>query len=105
MNDRDAKLDRVEQALWQASPPAATPPSQPVEVWRANVMRAVRLAAPEQEAALLDLSWLRLQRAAMAAVIVAAVSWLATQVWAPVRDSDLLKAAWVQSMAETWNLE
>jgi hypothetical protein len=105
MKDRKAKLDRVEQVLWQASPPAAPPATQPVEVWQANVMRSVRLAASGPEAALFDLSWLRLQRAAVAAVVVAAVGWLTVWIWAPVRDSDLAKAAWAQSVAETWNLE
>jgi hypothetical protein len=105
MNERKSKLDRVEQALWQAPPPAPPPPAQPIEVWQANVMRAVRLATPEAEAALLDLSWLRLQRAAISAVVVAAVGWLVVLVWAPLRDSDLARAAWRQSVAETWNLE
>jgi len=105
MNDRKVKLDRVEQALWQASPPAAPPATQPVEVWQANVMRAVRLATPEAEESLLDLSWRRLQRTAIAAVVVAAVGWLTVWVWAPVRDNDLAQAAWQQSVAETWNLE
>lgn len=105
MNDRRTKLDRLEQALWQAPPPAAPPSAQPVEVWQANVMRAVRLAVPEPEGSLLDLSWLHMQRAAIAAVVVAAVGWIAAWVWAPVRDSDLAQAAWHQSVAETWNLE
>ena len=105
MNDRKLKLDRVEQALWQAPP--ATPPSAPVppiEVWQANVMRAVRLAAP-QRASLLDLPWFMLQRAAVTAVVVAALGWLAAQIWLPIRDSDLAQAAWTQSVAETWNME
>ena len=105
MNERKTKLDRLEQALWQASP--ATPPSAPmppVALWQANVMRAVRLAAPETESRL-DLSWLKLQRAAVAAVVVAAFGWIAALVWAPVHDSDLAQAAWTQSTSETWNME
>lgn len=106
MNERKMKLDRLEQALWQA-PPAVPPavPAQPIEVWQANVMRAVRLAVPDPEESLLELSWLRLQRAAVAAVVVAALSWVAAWTWAPVRDSDLAQAAWTQSVSETWNLE
>ena len=105
MNERKTKLDRLEQALWQA-PPAAPPlaPTPPIEVWQANVMRAVRLATPETES-LLDLSWLKLQRAAVSAVVVAAVGWVAVLVWAPLRSSDLAQAAWTQSVSETWNLE
>ncbi|MCX7006251.1 MAG: hypothetical protein NTY53_03210 [Kiritimatiellaeota bacterium] len=105
MNERKTKLDRLEQALWKA-PPAAPPsaPAQPIEVWQANVMRAVRLAVPEAES-LLDLSWLKLQRAAVAAVVVAAVGWVAVLIWAPVYDSDLAQVAWTQSVSETWNLE
>jgi hypothetical protein len=105
MNERDSKLDRLEQALWQAPP--ATPPATPVppvEVWQANVMRAVRHAAPEPES-LLDLPWLALRRAAVAAVVVATFGWVAALVWAPVRDSDLAQAAWAQSVSETWNME
>ena len=105
MNDRKTKLDRLEQALWQAPPPVTPPAAQPVEVWQAKVMRAVRLTTPEPEESLLDLSWLHLQRAAIAAVVVAAVGWAAVLVWAPVRDSDLAQAAWTQSMSETWDLE
>ncbi|MCX7009005.1 MAG: hypothetical protein NTY53_17450, partial [Kiritimatiellaeota bacterium] len=60
--------------------------------------------APEPES-LLDLSWLKLQRAAVAAVVVAAVGWVAALVWAPVNDNTLAQAAWHQSVAETWNLE
>jgi len=105
MNEQKNKLDRLEQALWQTPPPA--PPSvlvPPVEVWQANVLRAVRLSAPEA-ASLLDLPWLALRRVAVAAVIVAASGWLAALVWAPVHDSDLAQAAWTQSVADTWNLE
>jgi hypothetical protein len=105
MKDQKTNLDRLEQALWQA-PPATAPaaPVPPVEVWQANVMRAVRLAAPEP-ASLLDLPWLALRRAAVAAVIMAALGWTAALVWAPLRDSDLAQAAWTQSMAETWSME
>ena len=105
MNMRTTKLDRLEQALWQTPPPA--PPAvlvPPVEVWQANVLRAVRLAAPKAES-LLDLPWLALRRVAVAAVIVAASGWLAALIWAPVHDSDLAQAAWTQSVSDTWNLE
>ena len=105
MNDQKANLDRLEQALWQVPP--ATPPSAPVppvEVWQANVMRAVRLAAPETTA-LFELPWLALRRAAVAAVVVAALGWVAALVWAPVHDSDLAQVAWAQSSSETWNME
>jgi len=105
MNEQKNKLDRLEQALWQAPPPA--PPSllvPPVEVWQANLLRAVRLSTPAAES-LLDLPWLALRRVAVAAVIVAASGWLAALVWAPVHDSDLAQAAWTQSVADTWNLE
>jgi len=75
MNDQKAKLDRLEQALWQAPPPAPpSAPVPPVEVWQANVMRAVRLAAPEA-ASLLDLPWLALRRVAVAVVLMAALGW------------------------------
>ncbi len=105
MNEQKARLDRLEQALWQARPAAPpTQTAQPVEVWQANVMRSVRLAAPESES-LFDLPWLALRRAAVAAVVIAGVGWLAVAVWAPVRDSDLAQAAWTQSASETFNLE
>ncbi len=105
MNELKTKLDRLEQALWQV-PPAAPPPAPvpPVEVWQANVMRAVRLAAPEAEP-LFDLPWLALRRAAIAAVVLAAGGWLAAAIWAPVHDHDLAQAAWAQSVSETWNME
>ena len=75
-------------------------PSAPVSVTRT----AVRHAAPEPES-LLDLPWLALRRAAVAAVVVATFGWVAALVWAPVRDSDLAQAAWAQSVSETWNME
>ena len=105
MNDQKAKLDRLEQALWQAPPPAPpSAPVPPVEVWQANVMRAVRLAAPEA-ASLLELPWLALRRVAEAVVLMAALGWTAALVWAPLRDSDLAQAAWSQSVAETSSME
>jgi len=105
MSERTTKLDRLEQALWQTPPPV--PPAvlvPPVEVWQANVLRAIRLAAPEPEA-LLDMPWLALRRVAVAAVVVAAAGWLAALVWAPVHDSDLAQVAWTQSVANNGNLE
>jgi hypothetical protein len=105
MHERKIKLDRLEQALWQAAPVApAQAPATPIEVWQANVMRAVRLAVPEAES-LLDLPWLALRRVAVAAVVVAALGWVAALVWAPMNDSDLAQAAWTQSAAETWDME
>ena len=103
MNEHNARLDQLERALWQA-PPSPSVNLPPIEVWQANVMRSVRLAQP-QIVSLLDLPWLIMQRAAVAAVVVAALGWLAAQVWMPIHDSDLAQAAWTQSVAETWNME
>lgn len=103
MHEHKIKWDRLEQALWQTAP-VAQAPAPPIEVWRANVMRAVRLAAPEAES-LLDLPWLALRRVAVATVVVAALGWVAALVWAPMNDSDLAQAAWTQSTSETWDLE
>ena len=104
MNEQKDKLDRLEQALWQTSPPAMPRLAQPVEVWQANLMRAVRLAVPTA-GNFFDLPWRVFQRAAVAATVFAAVGWLAVLVWAPVNDSDLAQVAWTQSVSETWNLE
>jgi len=105
MNEHTTKLDRLEHALWQARPatPAAAP-RPPVEVWQANLMRAIRLAAPDTEPPP-AISWLKLQRAAVAAVVVAAVGWLAVLIWAPLHDSDLAQAAWTQSTTDTSSME
>jgi len=105
MHERKTELDRLEQALWQVSHAVAPQaPAPPIEVWQANVMRAVRLAAPEPES-LLDLPWLALRRVAVATVVAAALGWVAALVWAPMNASDLAQAAWTQSAAETWDME
>jgi len=105
MHESKTKLDRLEQALWQAQPSARPPaPRPPIEVWQANLMRSVRLVAP-QRSSLLDLPWLMLQRATITAVVIATLGWLAAQILLPIRDSDLAQIAWTQSVTETWNME
>ena len=104
MQRHTTKVDRVEEALWRGNAQNPEPAlAVPLEVWQANVMRAIRLAA-DRSGHELELSWLALQRTAALLVLTAAMSWMLISYITPATETLLAQEAWL-SHAEVVNVD
>jgi len=104
MQRQTQDVDRALDALWRANAGRSPPPlSVPLEVWQANVLRAIRLAADRGRREL-EAPWLALQRTAAALVLLAALGWMLVTYFTPATETLLAQEAWL-SHSEVVNVE